>query len=428
MSPELIIAIRERIEQSQSKEEIKKQVVAMGHSPEVFETAYAAALLEVKESVIEGALVTAPSLTTADLPRVMHLVKESFSYTIRHWILVVLLVLPLIVSYVATELSVMFGNETPLAIAVGAIAVLAIVVYLFNFSMVLYQVGKVKKGESSLGAAFAFAHKHFFTLMAIYILSMLALWGGFVLFIVPAVILYTALYFAPFVFLHEGKKGMDALLGSREVVKGRWWVVTLKIFKYGVVVFFPLLLLSALYTTISELSGWGTWGTLAGEIVLEVFMTFGAVMNLFAMNELYHALALTKTNTSEKTAAPKHWALIAVGLVSSVLIIAGIVYLSTSGKLDALPLEEAGAVESQMYDIHEQARTYQTERGTYEGVCEELTLNVSEFIETKCNDEEGQWALSISNGGEVWCSDTSTPVKLIQQPIGDRVTCLNLPE
>lgn len=427
MSPELITAIRERIEQSQSKEEIRTQVLALGHSDGAFEAAYTAALHAVKESVIETGTVTQPTLTTRDLPRVMALVKESFSFTRRHLVLVGLLVAPLIVSYIATELSALYADDALFATVAGGVAVLSILVYLFNFSIVLYQVGKVKKGESGLKSAFAFARKHFLTLMGIYILSMFALWGGFVLFVIPAIIVYTTLYFAPFVFLHENKTGMDALLGSREIVKGRWWVVTLKIFKYGVVVFFPILLLSALYTTISEFSDWGTWGTLAGEMVLEVFMTFGAVMNLFAMNELYHALSLTKTHTTETTAKSRHWILVGIGGASLILAIGGLVYLFNSGELSELPIEDISTLEPLVYDAYEQAGVYYAERGTYEGVCAELTAQTSDLFDTHCNDEAEKWAFSVSNGIEIWCSDTATLAKLLQSPIGDRVECLNLP-
>lgn len=49
--------------------------------------------------------------------------------------------------------------------------------------------------------------------------------GGFMLFVFPGIILNTWFAFAVLVFAVEGEKGMAALLKSREYVRGNWWGV-----------------------------------------------------------------------------------------------------------------------------------------------------------------------------------------------------------
>jgi hypothetical protein len=52
---------------------------------------------------------------------------------------------------------------------------------------------------------------------------------GYVLFIVPGIIFSIFFSFAAFAFLFENEKGMNALLKSREYVRGKWWGVLFRL-------------------------------------------------------------------------------------------------------------------------------------------------------------------------------------------------------
>ena len=54
--------------------------------------------------------------------------------------------------------------------------------------------------------------------------------GGFLLFIVPGLIFSVWFAFSQFVFVSEGRKGMDCLLRSKEYVRGIWFEVFLRLF------------------------------------------------------------------------------------------------------------------------------------------------------------------------------------------------------
>jgi hypothetical protein len=72
---------------------------------------------------------------------------------------------------------------------------------------------------------------------------------GFILFIIPGIIFMVWFSVAFFVFIKEGKGGMEALKGSREYVRGKWWRI------FGRIAFIMLfsLILSLLVSLIGAL-------------------------------------------------------------------------------------------------------------------------------------------------------------------------------
>jgi hypothetical protein len=54
--------------------------------------------------------------------------------------------------------------------------------------------------------------------------------GGFLLFIIPGVMFSVWFAFSQFIFVTEGRKGMDCLLKSKEYVRGQWFEVFLRLF------------------------------------------------------------------------------------------------------------------------------------------------------------------------------------------------------
>ncbi|MSU54403.1 MAG: hypothetical protein EXS48_00995 [Candidatus Staskawiczbacteria bacterium] len=56
---------------------------------------------------------------------------------------------------------------------------------------------------------------------------------GFILLIIPGIILYIWFSFALYVFVFEDAKGMQALYKSKDLVKGYWWPVFGRLFLFG---------------------------------------------------------------------------------------------------------------------------------------------------------------------------------------------------
>ena len=64
----------------------------------------------------------------------------------------------------------------------------------------------------------------------LYLLFMALMAAGFVLFIVPGIVLMVWFAFSFFILAREDKTGMEALLSSKEYVKGLWWPVFSRLF------------------------------------------------------------------------------------------------------------------------------------------------------------------------------------------------------
>jgi hypothetical protein len=68
-------------------------------------------------------------------------------------------------------------------------------------------------------------------------LSGLIVMGGYMLFVIPGVVFSIWFSFALYVLVSEDVRGMNALLKSREYVKGRWWAVFGRLLFIGLVSF-----------------------------------------------------------------------------------------------------------------------------------------------------------------------------------------------
>jgi len=69
----------------------------------------------------------------------------------------------------------------------------------------------------------------FISLMWIGFLTSFIIGGGFMLFIIPGIIFMAWFFFAQFILIKEDVNGMDALLKSREYVRGEWFNVALRL-------------------------------------------------------------------------------------------------------------------------------------------------------------------------------------------------------
>lgn len=89
--------------------------------------------------------------------------------------------------------------------------------------------------------------------LLISILSGLAVAGGTLVFVLPGIWLTLAFAFGTYVFLDEGKPGLQALARSAELVKGRWWGTLRRLVVPGLLI----LLVSMIVSSIIEvLIGW----------------------------------------------------------------------------------------------------------------------------------------------------------------------------
>lgn len=82
------------------------------------------------------------------------------------------------------------------------------------------------------------------------VLQTLAIAGGFILLIIPGIIFAIWFIFSNMVVVSEGLRGTAALKESKKYVTGNWWAIFIRMLLLGfsiyAIIFFPMLLLSAL--------------------------------------------------------------------------------------------------------------------------------------------------------------------------------------
>ncbi len=100
--------------------------------------------------------------------------------------------------------------------------IVALVIFPWGLLALLFAV-KDSTENIGVGTAFRRAWGKIRSYYWITILMTLILVGGLMLLIVPGIVFMIWFGFAMFVLVDEGLKGMDALLKSREYVRGQWW-------------------------------------------------------------------------------------------------------------------------------------------------------------------------------------------------------------
>jgi hypothetical protein len=122
----------------------------------------------------------------------------------------------------------------PLIGVVILVNILYLVVYLLTLVAGISAVRRViAKEPLDLKKTYVFAWKNLWKFSLLATLVFLATFGGFILLIIPGIIIGVWLSFANFVFIDQGL-GVKASMGkSRELVKGRFWAVFGRLFVFG---------------------------------------------------------------------------------------------------------------------------------------------------------------------------------------------------
>lgn len=426
MSPELITAIKERIKAGQTHEEIESAVLAMGHTKEVFAAAFTLAEHDIKEG------------GSGSIPKARTLFTQGWNFTQNNPYLILLLFIPSAIEVLA---SAWFGYtaesiEVPPLPLLGLFIVLGFA-YVAVVAMTLFIVVKSDTEKPTLEAALAWTLKNAIPLLVVFILSGLVILGGLVFFLIPGIVVAIAITFAQYAYIADGKRGMEALLASRAIVKGRWFKVARKIFSFIILTIIPMLIFGMLYGMVEFAAPESKYMTLGGELLTQLL---SAVMSVISVHAMYHLYLALKSGSdaevgAQKSARVRYWILALLTLVLCAVLVALAVFFED--KMEwledaAVPLEEMESREVPAAFSQFGATTlkYANEHnGSFVGVCEPLRLLVEGGGEVTCNDSETAWALEVVDSmGERSCADTTTPGKIIATPIGTQTECISVGE
>jgi hypothetical protein len=422
MSPELILAIKERIAAGQTKEVIKDTVLQMGHQEVVFESAYS----QATSSLGEAAPTNIP-VPPAALPSAYELLENSLAFIFKRVDIVFLLLVPSLLLFALTYASDHVFEPQLLTAAIDAFLVVGVLVYVVALFTVMYMV-IAPSHIPTCSDALQWVRQNLLSLLWVSVLMMFVLVGGFALFIIPGIVLSLTLYFSQYALVIEDQKGMLALSRSRDLVRGRLSVVAVKLIAFTFYVFAPLFLIFIAISLATSMQPFSGMFSLAGGIAVEVASTLVTIIGMHAMSRLYRSLQvgrplITDTPSSKNV---RYWFLAFIGVVAIGGLIAMAVYFESDITETLTP--DTTSLRSELHTAAMTAQIYATaHNNSYKGVCEVLRTEVTSADYIECNDSETQWAILGETWEESWCADTKTASKLVQTPLEDRLTCLTLP-
>lgn len=147
----------------------------------------------------------------------------------RVWVLVLIIIIGLILScvppviflgigLVASKFFIVYGN---IIIFVSAFLAGSTVLFFSTLFPLAFTIA-VTDQNIGIKESFVRANSKVFPFSWLITLLSLLVTGGCVLFFIPGVLFIVWFFFAPFTFINEGARGMDALVRSMYYVKGRW--------------------------------------------------------------------------------------------------------------------------------------------------------------------------------------------------------------
>ncbi|MEY3784003.1 MAG: hypothetical protein RLZZ230_325 [Candidatus Parcubacteria bacterium] len=316
MSPELITAVKERIERGYTDEAIRAELISAGYTEAV--------IGQVLAFVRSSAPISADSpmaipVIPPDVPSAVEIVSEAIRFAFRRLDLIAALFAgPLVLVAASYFISQTGGGLSKILI----ITLASIVWNVLAYCATLYIITMSPERQVSFGAGLAWASENVGSFFWVSFLATMVVYGGMILFFIPSLIVAVLVGFAPYVYVKEGLKGMNAVLRSRELVRGRWWTV----FKLGLIMFllfFGLaigigIISSSLSFVVADSKALDLMLSLITQTVVSVFMIVG----MFFGMKIYQWLLATKPGSY--LPPPDKWKYTTLAWLGGVLPLIGI--------------------------------------------------------------------------------------------------------
>ena len=173
------------------------------------------------------------------------LLKTSWNIYKKHFLLFVGVVLPAIAVNIIFNILEIIPSSLPfIFVTVGNIAG-----FLLSILVGISLIYAVKEREKGITAKQALKKgwKRFFSYWWLTVLNVFIVMGGYLLFIIPGIIISVWFSVAAYVFVAEDRKGMTALFRSKHLVSGHWWGVLWRfslLAVLGLLIFIPFMFLA----------------------------------------------------------------------------------------------------------------------------------------------------------------------------------------
>lgn len=247
---ELVEYIKHQFAEGKGQDEVKALLLSHGWKEEDVTHAFA---------VVSGVPMPPSSNvpSTEPLPAAGELLKEAWNLLSQRFnVFLGIMVVPAVFALAFVALSMsgvkVSSHETESSLGGVVIFVFILLYFIAQVWSQLAAVHAVAGSDEQIGfkESFRRAYHGVGSYLWLSILSGLVIMGGFMLFVVPGIIMAISFSFATYVFVTEGVKGMAALIRSRDYVKGKWGAIFWRQLFIGIVcaiiIFIPQLIFQIL--------------------------------------------------------------------------------------------------------------------------------------------------------------------------------------
>lgn len=408
MSPELIAAVKERIQLGHPTEAIRSELQAAGYTDEIITQ-----VLQVAAGQGGAPVPPVPppvamvDTTELVLPGAWELFKRGIQRASKRLDLVALLVAPFILAVIFKL--VLFSPGVISDGSLGVLAVSALGVLVMVLLNVLLTATALRittappTSRLSIAEGLAWAKTKMWGWWWVAILTVLAIYGGLLLFIIPGIIVSLYIFFAQYAYVIESERGLRALMRSRELVRGYWWPLAGRFLVILILFIIVFLIAGVALGIVSTVAGFSSDTPTAGTLVVGLFYqgvgTFITVVGLFIGAELFHVLAAKRPSVpnAEYAGTGKYRVLVILGLLLPVMLVVLVVILASLNTAQETGREVM--LKSSMSNARSQAEIFWNEHDfTYQGVCDELSGLISGGSVVACQAGTDHWAMTaVSN-------------------------------
>lgn len=349
MNPELIAAVKERLSLGRSEEMIREELTQAGYADEV--------ITEVLAVVRETPPIAIPAVGGLVLPSGTELFERGVTFARRYYELLFFLAIPSLVA-----LGVGYVGAVPSWVA-PVVSIVAFVVYLFVVIATL-RILTIDDGTRtvSLSEVWPWASKHVWGLLWVMLLSGLVVWGGLMLFLIPGIIVSFAIYFAQYVYVQEGLHGMNALMRSRELTKGRLWPLAKRLLVVVALFFLIMIGLGIVASLLSVAGGIESVEEVSDGVVMNILMellnAFSTLVMLKIGADLYATFSHDRpaTETVPTEGRGKYIALSIIGILFIPLLLIATFLSGGFESLEYAPEELRGEFQENAMFSNEEAK------------------------------------------------------------------------
>jgi len=247
VNQQLLDYIKQQLQRGVSKEQIKSSLIANGWQAQDVDEAFAF----IQNPANHSQSVPPPTQTIPSLPGATAIFSQAWViYKQRLGTFLGVIIIPMLIMVVLIAvlagggfLGVSLLSSKFAAVGIGLLILLAILFFVIIFinqawvqTALLYAI---KDNQERIGVVESY-RRGWHKIISYWWISLLVgfiTFGGFLLLIVPGIIFAVWFNFAAFILITEDLKGMNALLKSREYVKGKWGGVLWRLFFIGALSF-----------------------------------------------------------------------------------------------------------------------------------------------------------------------------------------------